>query len=161
MRSKRMKGEVARDEKSFAMQQKISKLQLDIMKAEDSQQWEKAQLLKIEKERLERMKQEYDLQTSIAYDPKRRAIEQRFLDAPMTYREIMARITRGQELVGKYGKYKGMVESYGPRIESMGGWFGGGGMTININAGAFAGTPADARRFAKEMLKYIKQEASR
>lgn len=69
-------GEERTEAKSFATQQKINKLRLDIMKAEDVFDYERAAALQNQLDLLSRQKEEADLAAQVKYDPQRRQIEQ-------------------------------------------------------------------------------------
>ncbi len=69
----RFKGKTAADDKSFAQQQQLNKLKLDMMKAEDARDFNKLFVLQKQISDLERAKEEADLLTEITFDPLERA----------------------------------------------------------------------------------------
>lgn len=97
--SMKLAGEGAASDTSFAQDEESKKLQLEIMKAEDAHNYALVAKLTLEKEALDRKKEEADLQTSITYDPQRRELEE-LLDPlhgqEATEAEIVAQITAAQ-----------------------------------------------------------------
>ena len=88
-------GEGAASDKSFALQQQSSQLQLAIMQAEDAKNYELAAQLTLQKEVVDRQREEADLQAAIDYDPQRRELE-KLLDPlaqqEMSYEDIKNRV---------------------------------------------------------------------
>jgi len=88
-------GEGAASDKSFALEQQSRQLQFAIMQAEDAKNYELASQLTLQKEIVDRQKEEADLQAGITYDPQKRELE-KLLDPlgqqEMSYDEIKARI---------------------------------------------------------------------
>ena len=72
----KIKGETAADEKSFDLQHKSNELQLAILKAEKEMNFEKAAMLTLQKEEVDKAKELHDLQTTVTYEEGRREIEQ-------------------------------------------------------------------------------------
>ena len=89
----KIKGQTSADNESFQMQQESNKLQLAIMKAEDAHNYELAAQLTLKKEALDHQKEEYDLATSIKYDPMTRKLEQ-MLDPMYNQEKTWAQITK-------------------------------------------------------------------
>lgn len=89
-----IKGETAADEKSFKLQQKMNKLQLGILKAEQAYDYEKAAQLQLKKDEIEKQKELHDLQTQITYDPQRKELE-KVLDEQYGQEKSLARIVAG------------------------------------------------------------------
>jgi hypothetical protein len=88
-------GEGAVSDKSFALEQQSRQLQLAIMQAEDAKNYELASQLTLQKEVVNRQKEEADLQAGITYDPQKRELE-KLLDPlgqqEMSFDAIKARI---------------------------------------------------------------------
>jgi hypothetical protein len=88
-------GEGAASDKSFVLEQQSRQLQLAIMQAEDAKNYELASQLTLQKEVVNRQKEEADLQADITYDPQKRELE-KLLDPlgqqEMSYDDIKARI---------------------------------------------------------------------
>ena len=95
----KIRGETVADNASFKLQQKSASLQLQIMKAEDKHDYALVASLTRQKEKVDRQKEEKDLQTSITYGPQRRQIEQA-TDAlyghESTLKKILAGIRKNQ-----------------------------------------------------------------
>jgi hypothetical protein len=93
--SMKIAGQGADADRSFGQSQEAKKLDLAIMEAEDAHQYALAAKLTLQKEVLERKKQEADLQAEITYEPQLRALE-KLLDPlgqqEMTYEQIVAGI---------------------------------------------------------------------
>jgi len=111
LRQMKIKGEGAREDKSFKLQQEMNKLQLEILKAQQEGRFNDAARLAQDKARLEKQKEIFDLETSVEYDPKRRALE-KMLDPlkgqEMSYNDIVKAIKKELDILGDPSKPKSL-----------------------------------------------------
>lgn len=111
--SMKLLGEGAAADRSFAQDEASKKLQLQIMQAEDAHQYAKVRALTLEKEKLDRTKEEADLQTSITYDPQRRELE-KLLDPlkgrEMSEKEIAKQIAAAQSTLAKEARTQSTIK---------------------------------------------------
>lgn len=113
--SMKLLGEGAAADKAFAQDEASKKLQLEIMQAEDAHQYAKVAALTLEKEKLDRTKEEADLQTSITYDPQRRDLE-KLLDPlkgrEMSETEITKQIKAAQATLAKEAITQSIIKKH-------------------------------------------------
>jgi TP901 family phage tail tape measure protein len=107
----------AREEGSFGMQQRLNEINLEMLKAERDRDFTKLRQLDIEKERLEKEKEIYDLQTKVDYDPQLHAIEQMKEDRSsevMSFDQIVAGL---KDAWAQEDLWKGKVDEVNKKIE--------------------------------------------